>query len=45
MFVVVVLVVGFGSWALGWVLDQAGDTIGDNGFSITSGSVSRFWAS
>jgi hypothetical protein len=32
MFVVVVLVVGFGSWALGWVLDHAGDTMGDNGF-------------
>jgi hypothetical protein len=32
MLVVMILAVGFGSWALGWVLDHAGDEIDGNGF-------------
>jgi len=31
MFIVMVLIVGFGSWALGWVLDKMGDSINDGG--------------
>jgi len=31
MFLVVLLIVGLGSWALGWVLDKAGDTLTDEG--------------
>ena len=32
MVLVVILAVGFGSWALGWVLDHVGDEIDGNGF-------------
>ena len=32
MFLVVILAVALGSWALGWALDHVGDEIDRNGF-------------